>query len=100
MASDGNWDGDLRLSRRGVLRAIGLGTAAAAGLGACAKKDPGGAGASSGPVAGSITVWSWQNPAAALKALIPAFHQVYPNVQVNVQDVGNPAIWDKITTVM
>ncbi|MFH9349615.1 ABC transporter substrate-binding protein [Kitasatospora sp. NPDC017646] len=54
----------------------------------------------SGAPSGSITVWSWKNPAAELKALVPAFNAVYPDVKVTVQDIGNPAIWDKITIAM
>ncbi|MFE0156239.1 ABC transporter substrate-binding protein [Nonomuraea sp. NPDC059007] len=47
---------------------------------------------------GEITVWSWQGPAAMMKELVPAFTKQFPGVKVDVQDIGNPAIWDKITT--
>lgn len=47
---------------------------------------------------GEITVWSWQGPAAMMKELVPAFTKQFPGVRVDVQDIGNPAIWDKITT--
>ncbi|MDR0283733.1 MAG: sugar ABC transporter substrate-binding protein [Propionibacteriaceae bacterium] len=49
---------------------------------------------------GTITVWSWTAPAKGLEAAIPGFQKLYPGVEVEVQDVGNPAIWDKITTSM
>ncbi|MFP1603181.1 ABC transporter substrate-binding protein [Microbacterium sp. 2216-1] len=58
---------------------------------------------SSGPdgeIGGKITVWSWNAPGAGLKAAIPAFQKLHPDVEIEVQDVGNPAIWDKITTGM
>ncbi|MFI6290239.1 ABC transporter substrate-binding protein [Nonomuraea sp. NPDC050790] len=47
---------------------------------------------------GEITVWSWQGPAAMMKELVPAFTRQFPGIKVDVQDIGNPAIWDKITT--
>jgi lactose/L-arabinose transport system substrate-binding protein len=46
---------------------------------------------------GDITVWSWQGPAAEMKALAPEFMKAFPGIKVDVQDIGNPAIWDKIT---
>ncbi|MFI6928669.1 ABC transporter substrate-binding protein [Nonomuraea spiralis] len=49
---------------------------------------------------GSITVWSWAGPAAMMKELVPGFTKQFPGVKVDVQDIGNPAIWDKITTGM
>jgi lactose/L-arabinose transport system substrate-binding protein len=48
----------------------------------------------------TITIWSWTGPTDALKSVVPDFEAKYPNVTVDVQDVGNPAIWDKITTGM
>lgn len=47
---------------------------------------------------GKIAVWSWQGPAAEMKALVPEFNKKYPGIEVTVEDIGNPAIWDKITT--
>ncbi|MFF1449848.1 extracellular solute-binding protein [Streptomyces sp. NPDC058274] len=35
-----------------------------------------------------------------MKALVPAFKAQHPGIDVTVQDIGNPAIWDKITTAM
>ncbi|MDH6143652.1 lactose/L-arabinose transport system substrate-binding protein [Kitasatospora sp. GP30] len=91
-------------SRRGFLRGLGAAALAAGGAGtlaACGGSSGSGAvTGGSGEPSGSITVWSWKNPAAELRALIPAFNAVHPKVQVNVQDIGNPAIWDKITIAM
>lgn len=92
------------MSRRGVLRAGGL-LAAGAGLGgltACSGTGSAGAGAGSAGDArkGNLTVWSWAGPAAEMRALVPAFNKTYPDIKVTVQDIGNPAIWDKITTAM
>ncbi len=95
-------------SRRGFLKVLGAAAIAAGGAGtlaACGTVGGGtaaapGGGSSTGAPSGTITVWSWANPAAELKALLPQFNAVYPNVQVQVQDIGNPAIWDKITIAM
>lgn len=54
----------------------------------------------SSEIGGKITVWTWNAPGEGLKAAIPAFQALYPDVEIDVQDVGNPAIWDKITTGM
>jgi lactose/L-arabinose transport system substrate-binding protein len=94
----------MEMSRRGVLRAGGF-LAAGAGLGgltACSGTGSAGAGAGSAGDArkGNLTVWSWAGPAAEMRALVPAFNKTYPDIKVNVQDIGNPAIWDKITTAM
>ncbi|MFJ5829715.1 ABC transporter substrate-binding protein [Streptomyces sp. NPDC093089] len=90
------------MNRRKVLRAGGI-LAAGAGLGgvtACSGTGvtDKGAGAAGDPGKGDIQVWSWAGPAAEMKALVPAFNKQYPDIKVTVQDIGNPAIWDKITT--
>ncbi|GEB57512.1 ABC transporter substrate-binding protein [Streptomyces gardneri] len=88
----------------GALAAAGLGGLGLTGLttltGCSGSGDTGagGSGAAGDPRKGKITVWSWQGPAAELKALIPDFNKKYPDIQVTVEDIGNPAIWDKITT--
>ncbi|MGG8408675.1 ABC transporter substrate-binding protein [Streptomyces sp. 12297] len=91
------------MDRRRALQ-IGGAAAAAAGLAGLTGCSGSGAGGSSGeagaPDKGAITVWSWQGPAAELKALIPEFNKKYPDIQVKVEDIGNPAIWDKITAGM
>lgn len=48
----------------------------------------------------TLTAWAWGSPATGLKATAAAFEKSHPGVTVNVQDVGNPAIWDKITAGM
>jgi lactose/L-arabinose transport system substrate-binding protein len=74
--------------------AIALGAALTAGaLTACSS-----AGSSGGPVA--LTVWTWDQPGKGLEAAIPAFEAAHPDITVTVENVGNPAIWDKITTGM
>ncbi|MFG2818547.1 ABC transporter substrate-binding protein [Kitasatospora sp. NPDC048365] len=93
------------ITRRGVLRAGGAlaagaglsGLAACSGSGAAGDSGSGGAGSAT---KGEITVWSWAGPAAEMKALVPAFNAQYPDIKVTVQDIGNPAIWDKITTAL
>ncbi|MER8184993.1 extracellular solute-binding protein [Kitasatospora sp. NPDC094015] len=84
------------LSRRQLLQ-LTAASAAGLGLSAC------GAGGSSGDAAGGdgdsgrITVWSWTTAAEALRGVVPSFERDNPGIQVDIQDVGNPAIWDKIT---
>lgn len=51
-------------------------------------------------LSGTITVWSWTAPADGIEAAIPGFVALHPGVTIKVEDVGNPAIWDKITTGM
>ncbi|WP_405486782.1 ABC transporter substrate-binding protein [Streptomyces sp. NBC_00096] len=92
----------MELERRRVLR-MGGAIAAGAGLtGLTACSGTGAAGQGGGAAGergkGRITVWSWQGPAAQMKALVPEFNKKYPEIEVAVEDIGNPAIWDKITT--
>ncbi|MFD9359127.1 ABC transporter substrate-binding protein [Streptomyces sp. NPDC060031] len=76
--------------------------AAGAGLGgltACSGTGDTGQGGSAGEKnKGKISVWSWQGPAVQMKALLPEFNKKYPEIEVTIEDIGNPAIWDKITT--
>lgn len=87
------------LSRRELLRASGAGLLALAAGGALAAcGDSGSAGAAGGDAeTGTVTVWSWATAAAALRGVVPAFERDNPGIKVDVQDIGNPAIWDKIT---
>ncbi|MFF4243615.1 ABC transporter substrate-binding protein [Streptomyces sp. NPDC001822] len=48
----------------------------------------------------SLTAWAWGAPAEGMKATAKAFEKTHPGVTIKVQDVGNPAIWDKITSGM
>src|SRR6516165_2177087 len=87
------------LSRRDLLRASGAGLLTLAAGGTLAACGGSGAGSSSGGDAdtGTVTVWSWATAAAALRGVVPAFEKDNPGIKVDVQDIGNPAIWDKIT---
>ncbi|MFE9424864.1 ABC transporter substrate-binding protein [Kitasatospora sp. NPDC006697] len=91
-------------SRRGFLKGLGAAAVLAGGssvLAACSgSSNTGGDSGGSGELSGSVTVWSWKNPAAELRSLVPGFNAVHPKVKVTVQDIGNPAIWDKITIGM
>ncbi|MFJ4576878.1 extracellular solute-binding protein [Streptomyces sp. NPDC088846] len=84
------------LSRRKLLQ---LATASAAGLSLAACGDNGSGGNAGGGDgdSGHITVWSWTTAAEALRAVVPSFERDNPGITVEVQDVGEPAIWDKIT---
>ncbi|MFI6647522.1 ABC transporter substrate-binding protein [Streptomyces sp. NPDC050529] len=83
-----------QLSRRRLLQ---LATASAAGFGLAACGDNGSGGAGADGDSGTITVWSWTTAAKGLRSVVPSFERDNPGIKVDVQDVGNPAIWDKIT---
>ncbi|MER5202757.1 extracellular solute-binding protein [Streptomyces sp. NPDC002825] len=85
-----------RLSRRQILH---LATASAAGFGltACGGGGSGAGSAGADGDSGPITVWSWTTAAEALRGVVPSFERDNPGIKVDVQDLGNPAIWDKIT---
>jgi lactose/L-arabinose transport system substrate-binding protein len=98
MAGRGGW------TRREFLAAAGAGAGMLTlgidcGGGGGSGSGSGGGSAGTTPK-GSITVWTWTGPSPGLKAVLPYFYKQYPQVSVTVQDVGNPAIWDKITTAM
>jgi len=46
-------------------------------------------------LSGTITVWSWDVAAEALRATIPSFNEKYPNVKVDVIDLGNQNVFDR-----
>ncbi|MFI8106073.1 ABC transporter substrate-binding protein [Streptomyces sp. NPDC086023] len=91
----------MELNRRSVLRMGGGLAVALPGLTACSGSGgDAGSGHAGERGRGDITVWSWQGPAAELKALVPEFNRQFPDIRVTVEDIGNPAIWDKITTAL
>ncbi|HEX2914921.1 MAG TPA: sugar ABC transporter substrate-binding protein [Chloroflexia bacterium] len=47
---------------------------------------------------GDITVWAWNVAAKSLQANVAGFNKLYPNVKVNVQDIGRLDVYDKLTT--
>ncbi|MFE5160965.1 ABC transporter substrate-binding protein [Streptomyces sp. NPDC056697] len=87
------------IDRRRLLQ-LGGALAAATSLSACSGTGSAGTGGAGDKDKASITVWSWLEPAKALKAMVPEFRKKHPGIKVTVQDIGNPAIWDKITTGM
>jgi len=50
-------------------------------------------------VSGSITVWSWNIAAEALSNLVPAFNRRYPQVKVNVVNMGHGDVRDRALVV-
>ena len=86
-------------ARRALMRVGGIAVGAvlvASSLAACSPSS--GGGDDGGSV--ELTVWTWDQPGAGLEAAIPAFEDANPGITVKVENVGNPAIWDKITTGM
>ena len=53
--------------------------------------------APSASVSGSITVWSWDTAAAALKTCATAFQAANPGTTIDVQDIGYDNAYDKIS---
>lgn len=43
----------------------------------------------------TITVWSWNVAASALKSTLEGFNKKYPDIKVDVQDLGNDQVYDK-----
>lgn len=43
----------------------------------------------------TVTVWSWNVAASALKATLEGFNKKYPDIKVDVQDLGNNQVYDK-----
>jgi lactose/L-arabinose transport system substrate-binding protein len=92
----------MRTTRRSVLLA-GVTALAVAVTGGCAtgggKKAPAPTmpAQAQAQVGGTITVWSWDVAAKALKRLAPAFEQQHPGTTVNVVDIGYDNAYDKIT---
>jgi lactose/L-arabinose transport system substrate-binding protein len=52
----------------------------------------------SNEVGGEITIWTWEQPGKAFAAVAKGFESAHKGTTVKVENVGNPAIWDKITT--
>ena len=48
-----------------------------------------------GNLSGTVTVWSWDSAAKALKANVAGFNKLYPNVKVDVVDLGNQNVYDR-----
>lgn len=49
-------------------------------------------------VEGVITILTWEQLDKAFEAAAKGFEKANPGTTVKVENVGNPAIWDKITT--
>lgn len=43
----------------------------------------------------TITIWSWNVAASALKSTLEGFNKKYPDIKVDVQDLGNNQVYDK-----
>jgi len=90
------------LSRRTLLAGVGAATLSTAVTG-CATGGvtnreavhlgPG----ATGPVTGSITVWSWDSAATALTRLARKFQARHPGARIHVVDIGYDNADDKIT---
>lgn len=87
-------------ARRTVRRVGAAAVAAIVAAGALAACSPAGGESTEpdGPI--ELTIWTWDQPGAGLEAAIPAFEAANDGINVTVENVGNPAIWDKITTGM
>lgn len=52
--------------------------------------------AASEELTGEITVWSWNIAAQSLEGTVASFNDLYPNVQVSVEDLGNQQVFDRM----
>ena len=43
----------------------------------------------------TITIWSWNVAASALKSTLEGFNKANPDIKVDVQDLGNNQVYDK-----
>lgn len=43
-----------------------------------------------------LTVWSWNVAASALKSTLEGFNKLHPDIKVDVQDLGNQQVFDKM----
>jgi lactose/L-arabinose transport system substrate-binding protein len=43
-----------------------------------------------------LTIWSWNVAASALKSTLEGFNKQYPDIKVDVQDLGNQQVFDKM----
>ncbi len=43
----------------------------------------------------TLTIWSWNVAASALKSTIEGFNKQFPDIKVDVQDLGNQQVFDK-----
>ncbi|UQN09846.1 sugar ABC transporter substrate-binding protein [Deinococcus sp. QL22] len=53
------------------------------------------AAAQSSALSGTVTLWSWDVAAKALQSTVPSFNKKYPNVKVNIVDLGNQSVYDR-----
>lgn len=92
-----------RIGRRAVLTAGVAGTVSAllaasgCATGGGAKKTGPTLKSGSAEIKGTISVWSWDVAAKALKRLAPSFEQRHPGTKVEVVDIGYDNAYDKIT---
>lgn len=86
--------------RRGLAALIAVSTGAVllAGCGASSPAEPVAlSGTTPAELSGHVTIWTWDVADTALKALIPAFSEKYPDVDVEVVTMGYPDIYDKLS---
>lgn len=85
-----------------LLRALAVAAVVAVSLAGCAAGGVGAGGSSAkldpdAKVSGSITVWSWDTAATALKRLGASYQKSHPGTTIKVIDVGYDNAYDKIS---
>ncbi|AOM84238.1 ABC transporter substrate-binding protein [Salisediminibacterium beveridgei] len=48
-------------------------------------------------VSGEISVWGWNVAAAAMEQSLEEFNEMYPDVTVNIEDIGREDVYDRLT---
>ncbi|MYL69756.1 extracellular solute-binding protein [Halobacillus litoralis] len=72
----------------------------AGGLAACSGETGGESSSESGEggePAGEITVWGWNVAAESMELAVDGFKEQYPDVEVNVEDIGRLDVYEKLT---
>lgn len=90
------------MRRRRVVRGGGMSRreflAASAGAGAGLFLLGGCGGGGGSPDSGQITGWGWDIAAASLREVVPMFNEEYPDVEVQIEDVGRLDLYDRVTS--
>lgn len=53
-----------------------------------------------GTLGGAVTVWSWDVAAKALEEAAVEFNKTYPDVEIDILDLGNSQAYEKLTTAL
>lgn len=67
-------------------------------LSGCSKKDAEQDLSEDGELSGKVVIWSWDVAAKSLEEAAKEFQKEHPNVEFEIEDLGNSQVYDKLTT--